>query len=430
MPTPPKLIAGPTPPRAAASPGAAVGSPSATANRSAAPSHAAGSTRDSRLHQLVNLVSSRRSTTAGEPPRAQFKSRGMPSSEPDAAAFAAAAHAQRSDSNYGPAYSAFAQPNSGAVRYGAPGMPGAGGALTALGHGTAALAIGVLGAAAMTTFGFFPLLIGVAAYSYIRRAHHYNLAYGGMNPYQGQGWEQPGAYQGWAQPAAYPGWQPPDPYRMSPQPGPNQGWPQQGWQQPNAGQAWQQRASYPAPMAQRPEPFQDSMWQQPEPYRSQASQPQDGDQGQSWQHAAAVARQQAEAVARQRAAQARPDQAAAQPRPAQTPAQQRPAQMPAQPRVAQPLAPPRPEQAPVQPRPVQPAAPPRAAQDVNQPYPLGTEVPAPHGAAATASSSSAEGERVTTLWDRFSRGTGEPGSIPKEPAATPRHARRLSDGEA
>lgn len=222
-------VSGPAP----ASTGAAVASPGGPARQSAARPHPLGPTGDGPLHKLGNLLGSRRSRTADDPPRAQFKSRGTEAAEPNMASSPRDSGSPRRDANYGPPYSAFARPNSGAIRYGAPGMQGPGGALTALGHGAAALAIGVLGTAAMTTVGFFPLLIGVAAYSYMRRAHHYNLAYGGINPYQG--WQQPNPYQGWRQPNPYQGWQQPNPYQGWRQPNPYQ-----GWQQPNPYQGWQQ----------------------------------------------------------------------------------------------------------------------------------------------------------------------------------------------
>jgi len=229
--TTPRLIPGPIPAPAGSSTGAAVGPSNGPARSSAARPQATDRARGGRLHSLSELLTSRRSGTASDAPRATFRAREADTSAPVSPVDSSSQHRQ---ANYGPAHSTYTQPNPAEVRYGATGMRGPGGALTAISHGVAALAIGLLGAAAMSSFGFFPVLIGVAAYSYIRRAHHYNLAYGGMGPYGGmdqyggmnsyqdspqphQAWQQPNLYQAWQQPNPYQAWQEPDPYQVSQQ---------------------------------------------------------------------------------------------------------------------------------------------------------------------------------------------------------------------
>ncbi|MFL9864593.1 J domain-containing protein [Paraburkholderia fungorum] len=75
---------------------------------------------------------------------------------------------QRQGGGYGPSYSAFTQPMSGRMRYGAPLLSGLGGGMAML----AGYGVGMLGVSAlsMSGVGLLPLLVGAAAFSAMRRA--------------------------------------------------------------------------------------------------------------------------------------------------------------------------------------------------------------------------------------------------------------------
>ena len=183
--TTPRLIPGPASTSAGASTAAGSGSPNEPIRAEPVRPQPTERRRGGRFGRLSELMESRRARTSGDAPRATFRARGTdPSASGESSPTADPPWAQQ-QANYGPAYSAYAQPNPAQMRYGARGMRGLGGTLTAIGQGAAALAVGVLGVTAATTFGLLPVLIGVAAFSYIRRAHQYNLAYGGMGPYGG-----------------------------------------------------------------------------------------------------------------------------------------------------------------------------------------------------------------------------------------------------
>ncbi|RKF31425.1 hypothetical protein [Paraburkholderia fungorum] len=74
----------------------------------------------------------------------------------------------RQGGGYGPSYSAFTQPMSGRMRYGAPLLSGLGGGMAML----AGYGVGMLGVSAlsMSGVGLLPLLVGAAAFSAMRRA--------------------------------------------------------------------------------------------------------------------------------------------------------------------------------------------------------------------------------------------------------------------
>ncbi|MFL9944971.1 hypothetical protein PQR68_03175 [Paraburkholderia agricolaris] len=111
----------------------------------------------------------------------------------------------RQGSGYGPSYSAFTQPMSGKMRYGAPLLSGLGGGLAMLaGYGVGMLGVGALG---MGGVGMLPLLVGAAAFSAMRRASlvraaQYGCAYNGNAvPSNGQYGPRPSTWRpSWGMP--------------------------------------------------------------------------------------------------------------------------------------------------------------------------------------------------------------------------------------
>jgi hypothetical protein len=113
----------------------------------------------------------------------------------------------RQGGGYGPSYSAFTQPVSGRMRYGAPLLSGLGGGMAML----AGYGVGMLGVSAlsMSGVGLLPLLVGAAAFSAMRRASlarsaQYGCGYSGNAvPPNGQYGPRPSTWgPAWGRPPA------------------------------------------------------------------------------------------------------------------------------------------------------------------------------------------------------------------------------------